>query len=282
MRQRIIKLLTTMAFVPALFIGTAPLALADGASTTGPNSGVTVNSSSSTTINNSNNVTVTNTSSQTATSGNATVSNNTTGGNATSGNASNSNTTSTSVSISNISSLPSGGGSSASTTGPNSPIVLDFHSSTHVTNNNYVSVTNDNYQRASTGNAKVSNNTTGGNATSGNASNSNCVSTSISISNGGAMASPAANACAKQSGGEGGGSNGGSAGNPNQGGAGGQVLGASFTVASIAGGRGAAFSTLPNTGLRDGINAWLVATILTLAASVLYWNKVIAPRLKNV
>jgi cobalamin biosynthesis Mg chelatase CobN len=169
MRQRIIKLLTTMAFVPALFIGTAPLALADGASTTGPNSGVTVNSSSSTTINNSNNVTVTNTSSQTATSGNATVSNNTTGGNATSGNASNSNTTST-----------SGGG------------------------------------------------------------------------------------------------------NPNQGGAGGQVLGASFTVASIAGGRGAAFSTLPNTGLRDGINAWLVATILTLAASVLYWNKVIAPRLKNV
>ncbi|MBX4197158.1 hypothetical protein KW801_01210 [Candidatus Saccharibacteria bacterium] len=142
-----------------------------------------------------------------------------------------------------------------------------------------MTVTNTNYQIASTGNAKVSNNTTGGNATSGNASNSNCTSTSISINNSGSTASTTPSACAP-SGGQGG--VGGTTGNQNQGGAGGQVLGASISLANIAGGRGAAFATLPNTGLHDGFNAWIVTAILTISASVLYWNKVIAPRLKNL
>jgi hypothetical protein len=276
MLQRFTKFIIALGFVPALFIATAPGALAD-VTTTGPNSSVTVTDSSSATVTNNNNLSVTNTSTQTSYSGSANVSNNTTGGSATSGDASNSNSTSTSLQITNLSSMPSSDGSQTlSTTGPNSPIYADFSTHTTITNNNNVEVENHSYQRASTGSANVSNNTTGGNATSGNASNSNCTSTSISINNGGG-GGQVNNACGQPGGGQGGNNGGGS-----NNGSGGQVLGASFTVASIAGGKGAAFATLPNTGLREGVNAWLLTSILTLAASILYWSKVIAPRLKNI
>lgn len=281
MFQRFTKLIVTLGFVPALFISAAPMALADDVSTTGPNSSVTVTSNNSSTVTNNNNLSVTNTSTQTASSGSANVSNNTTGGNATSGNASNSNSTTTSLQITNLSSMPSNDTWSASTTGPNSPIHEYITNNTTVTNNNNVRVTNRNNQTASTGEAEVTDNTTGGNATSGNASNNNCTSTSISINNGPTASSHMPSACGNnEGGGQGGGSGSGS--QTNSGGGQGQVLGASFTVASIAGGKGAAFATLPNTGVRDGINVWLLTSVLTIAASILYWSKVIAPRLKNI
>src|SRR6185312_14951164 len=123
-------------------------------------------------------------------------------------------------------------------------------------------------------------NTSGGNATSGDASASNSTCTSIQITNGGSGSVPSNNACnSGQGGGGGGGSNGGNGG---QSGGGGQVLGAS-TIASLSGGGlGAAFATLPNTGLREGVNNWLVISILTVAISIGYWSKAIATRLKNI
>jgi hypothetical protein len=280
MLRRITRSLAALGFTAAIFTASAPLALADGTSvsTEGPDSGVSVHSSNTTTVSNNNYVNVTNSNYQTATTGDATVSNNTTGGNATSGNASNSNTTMTSVSISNISSLPSGGGGSVSTEGPNSPVWISEHNTTTINNHNNVSVTNTNHQVATTGNAKVSNNTEGGNATSGNASNSNSTCTSISISNGG-HASGNNNACEanQPGGGEGGGQG------SNQGGQGGaEVLGATFTVASISGGRGAGAAQLPNTGLRDGLNPWIAVTILVLLGSVAYCRAAITPKLKSL
>jgi len=155
-----------------------------------------------------------------------------------------------------------------------------------VDNDNNVSVKNFNFQVAVSGDAKVKNNTSGGNASTGNASTSNSICTSIQITNGGSGGASNNNACSGgQNGGgqgSGGGNNGGTSGQ-NGGGAGaGQVLGAS-TIASLSGGGlGAGFATLPNTGLREGVNNWLVISILTIAASIGYWSKVIAPRLKNI
>ena len=270
MLMRILRSMAAAGFAAGVISAAAPLALADSTiSTQGPDSGVTVSSSNSTTVTNNNDVTVTNSNSQYASSGNATVSNNTTGGNATSGNATNNNSTSTSVAIMNSApAMPSGGGGSVSTEGPNSPVYLDMNSYTRVTNNNNVYITNENYQTAETGNASVKHNTTGGNATSGNATNNNNTSTSISINNGGS----------KEGGGQGGGSGGGSNNGGGQGGAG-QVLGAVFTAAaSLGGGMGAA--QLPNTGLHEGMSPWTAVTIFTLLASAAYWRLAISPKLR--
>jgi hypothetical protein len=90
------------------------------------------------------------------------------------------------------------------------------------------------------------------------------------------------NACGENGGG--GGGNGGGGGQNGGSSGGGQVLGANMTVASLSGGGGlgAAFATLPNTGLHEGVNNWLVISILTVAASIGYWSKVIAPRLNKI
>jgi len=139
---------------------------------------------------------------------------------------------------------------------------------TSVTNNNNICVTNSNYQTATTGNADVKHNTTGGNATSGNATNNNNTSTSVSINNGGG----------KGGGGQGEGQGGGSG--SSSGGAGGQVLGASFTVASLTGGGTGGAAQLPNTGLREAASPWVAVTIFTLLASAAYWRLAISPKLK--
>jgi len=151
-----------------------------------------------------------------------------------------------------------------------------------VDNDNNVSVKNFNFQVAVSGDAKVKNNTSGGNASSGNASTSNSTCTSIQITNGGSGGASNNNPCSGQNGGgEGGGNTGGTTGQNGGGLGAGQVLGAN-TIASLSGGGfGAGFATLPNTGLREGVNNWLVISILTIAASIGYWSKVIAPRLKE-
>ena len=292
MLRRINKLLTVAAFVPALFISAAPIALADSITTTGADSSNTINNNSytNTSVSNDNDVYVSNTSFQYSSSGDATVSGNTSGGSATTGDASASNSTTTSLSITNMTTMPaggSGGSNSISNTGFDSSNTINNNTSVHmsVDNDNNVSVKNFNFQVAVSGDAKVKNNTSGGNASTGNASTSNSTCTSIQITNGGSGGASNNNACSSQNGGgqgSGGGNNGGTSGQ-NGGGAGaGQVLGAS-TIASLSGGGlGAGFATLPNTGLREGVNNWLVISILTIAASIGYWSKVIAPRLKNI
>jgi hypothetical protein len=279
MVKRFIRLIAAFGIGATASLTAAPAVFADGITTDGPNSDVKVSSSNTTTVTSNNNVSVTNTTTQTAKSGDATVSNNTTGGNATSGNTSNSNSTAVDLSISNLGSTPArgGGSGSVSTEGPNSPVSIHEHNTTTVTNNNNAHVSNSTTQSASTGNAKVSNNTTGGNATSGNASNSNSTCVSVSINNGGGGTS-ANNSCVASQ--PGGGSGGGNQGQP-AGGAGGQVLGA-LTVATLAGGKGAgAFAQLPNTGLKDGVSAWLVVSIVTILASAAYWRVAITPKLKT-
>jgi hypothetical protein len=52
-----------------------------------------------------------------------------------------------------------------------------------VNNDNNLSVSNTNYQTASSGNATVSENTTGGSATSGNSSNTNSTTVDFNVTN---------------------------------------------------------------------------------------------------
>ena len=144
-----------------------------------------------------------------------------------------------------------------------------------ITNNNYVSIRNYTNQFASSGNANVSGNTTGGSATSGNASNSNETNTCVAINNS-TSGIGRANCPPSDDGGGSGGSDG-NGGPASNGGGGGQVLG--VTTASMVGGKGA-FSALPSTGMRDGINLWVLTSLLALIGGAIYWNKAIAPKLK--
>lgn len=77
------------------------------------------------------------------------------------------------------------GASSIDTTGPNSWNKVKNESSLNsdVRNDNHATVTNSNGQRADSGDANVSGNTTGGGATSGDASNSNEFSADLSVDN---------------------------------------------------------------------------------------------------
>jgi hypothetical protein len=162
---------------------------------TGPDSynKVIVKHSDTRKVRNNNHVGVENNNTQRAYTGDASVRHNTTGGDATSGDAANDNFVTTTIGVSNSGSSAaalggSGGGSgsgSIDTTGPDSynKVVISDTSYVKVTNNNDVNVQNNNYQKASSGDAKVSGNTTGGDATSGNATNSNDVATTITISN---------------------------------------------------------------------------------------------------
>ncbi len=164
---------------------------------TGPHSVNKIKSTNSTHVNlhNTNNLGVNNANSQTAYSGDAKAFDNTTAGGAMSGAAGNTNGTNVSANVNNSASasawsgvVGSGSGDNSATiatTGPHSVNKVEFKDTTHVnvTNNNNVSVSNSNSQSATSGDAKVFDNTTGGSATSGAASNSNSTSVNLSVSN---------------------------------------------------------------------------------------------------
>lgn len=162
-------------------------------SQTGPESdnNVTVNSHQHVSVKNNNDLSVTNNNPQDATTGNAKVKENTTGGDATSGDAMNSSSFSVSATITNsMPSLNDGGNGGSDTgsinnTGPESQNNVTFNdsSSVKVSNYNDLNVVNNNNQSAQSGNASVTENTTGGSATSGNASNTSDTSVTLNVSN---------------------------------------------------------------------------------------------------
>ena len=144
---------------------------------------------------NNNNVELSNSSSQNSNTGKAKVSDNTSGGNSLSGDALNANGAAVDLTLSN-NQLPCVlggvniqtdvvGGASIDHTGPHSYNLISTVNVSKVksTNNNNLSISNSTLQCASSGNATVTDNTTGGNATSGNATNSSSSSFNISVSN---------------------------------------------------------------------------------------------------
>jgi len=172
---------------------TAGFAAAD-VSNTGPDSNNQEKSTvkNTLTVQNNNNLKVKNNNHQWASTGDAKVSHNTTGGDATSGDASNSNSFSASATINNSGGLggswsPSSGPSlgDINTTGPDSNNTISSHvtNTATITNNNNIKVSNSSQQSASSGDARVSDNTTGGSATSGNASNTNDTTVTLSVTN---------------------------------------------------------------------------------------------------
>lgn len=143
-------------------------------------------------VRNNNNVVAANINPQEARSGSARVSHNTSGGDAESGDATNDSLFRARVSVNNSSSGALGGGNgggnnsaSVERTGPDSYNKVEFNnrSSVSVRNNNNVGVVNINTQKAKSGDARVSGNTTGGDAESGDASNISTNETTIEIRN---------------------------------------------------------------------------------------------------
>jgi len=144
-------------------------------------------------VDNDNDVSVDNDTDQDAYTGDAKVFDNTTGGDAASGSAMNDNMFRANLSIDNSGSsaaaLDFGGNGgnegTIETTGPDSwnEITFDNGSEVNVDNNNDVNVDNNTDQHASSGDAKVFNNTSGGDATSGDASNVNTTEVTVSIKN---------------------------------------------------------------------------------------------------
>ncbi len=188
--------LTSLGFVVgfAALTSAAPNSSID---TTGPDS---VNKIKNTSrhdlkIRNHNNLNVYNNNSQRAYSGDAESSHNTTGGGASTGDARNTNSLSASATVNNAAStsaLTSGSNNSnnnATTsienTGPDSvnKVINKVTSVVDVKNTNNLTVDNNNYQKASSGDALVHGNTTGGSASSGDAVNTNSTSTTFNVSN---------------------------------------------------------------------------------------------------
>lgn len=133
---------------------------------------------------------------QRAYTGDAETNDNTTGGDAESGNASNTNALNVTATVDNAASADAwsdvlggggGGGSSASIeeTGPDSTNKIKFEDTTkvYINNDNDIRVYNDNNQRASSGDAEVTHNTTGGDATTGNATNTNTTTVNLTVRN---------------------------------------------------------------------------------------------------
>jgi hypothetical protein len=192
------KILRLAALTVMAFSLTTGVAAANSGSigTTGPDSynKIEFNNRSTVKVRNSNDVGVGNVSLQFAKTGDAKVKHNTTGGDATSGDAVNDNLARTNVGIDNSGSsaaaLENGCGcgsdtGSISNTGPDSYNKIEFEDSSYVSvkNRNKVHVLNLNVQAASSGDAKVSGNTTGGDATSGDATNVNTTETTVNITN---------------------------------------------------------------------------------------------------
>jgi hypothetical protein len=133
---------------------------------------------------------------QRAYTGDARTSGNTTGGDAESGNASNSNALHVTATVDNSASADdwadvlggAGGGESSGSieqTGPRSVNKVTIEDTTEVSinNDNDIRVDNDNNQRATSGDARVSGNTTGGDATTGNATNTNTTTVNLTVRN---------------------------------------------------------------------------------------------------
>lgn len=134
---------------------------------------------------------------QRAYTGDARTTGNTTGGDARSGNASNANALNVTATVDNSASADDwadvvggagGGGESSGTieqTGPRSTnkITIEDTTDVRINNDNNIRVYNDNNQRASSGDARVSGNTTGGDATTGNATNANTTTVNLTVRN---------------------------------------------------------------------------------------------------
>lgn len=178
--KKLLRFAATVATGASLMTGIAA-ASTGTIGTTGPDSTnrIVFRNTTSHSVQNNNNVNVASMNPQFAMTGNATVRHNTTAGSAMSGDAANDSLTRATVTLNN-----SGAGAgmgmgaqsntaSVTNTGPDSKNVVKFEDSHVMTvqNNNNLNVMNMNSQVAGTGNAKVSDNTTGGNAVSGNASN---------------------------------------------------------------------------------------------------------------
>jgi hypothetical protein len=145
-------------------------------------------------VENNNNLTARNYNDQSAWSGDARVTHNTYGGDATTGDATNRNSFSASATVKNSGGNWGGlgnvgGGGNANTTieytGPDSYNKVDnsTKSTVKIENNNDLRVVNNNTQTASTGDARVSDNTRGGDATTGDATNTNSTRVEFNVTN---------------------------------------------------------------------------------------------------
>ncbi len=190
--------LASLGFVVS-FAALASAAPGSTIGTTGPDSynKVKNTSSQSLVVRNTNDIGVRNTNHQNSWSGEATVVHNTTGGNATSGNASNANALSVSATVNNaattapavaavaVNNVVNDATSAITQTGPDSTNKVEntTTSKVYIHNDNDLSVDNSNCQMAKSGDATVTDNTTGGSATSGNVSNTNTTTVSFNVSN---------------------------------------------------------------------------------------------------
>jgi hypothetical protein len=189
----------TAATVLGLGLGAGVVSAAPGDASienTGPDSYNTVrhHSDVDVDVHNDNDLDVHNRNYQRAESGDATVRHNTTGGSASTGDTSNDNWTRVNATVDNSGSTAAalsagnGGGSwsgSIDTTGPDSINKISFDSDMNVdiNNDNNIDVSNESYQKAESGDARVSGNTTGGNASTGDASNINTTEVTLKVSN---------------------------------------------------------------------------------------------------
>lgn len=198
--MRIKKTLGAAATSLGLVVGLAGFAGATSGdiTDTGPDSSNVVKSDTSqrVRVENNNHLGVQNSNTQRATTGDARSNENTSGGDASTGAASNDNSLSADVTVDNGASTGAlthlGGGaglgdSSATInqTGPDSVnrVTIKNTSDVKVQNNNDLHITNNNHQTATSGDARVTDNTEGGSATTGDASNSNSSSFTFNVSN---------------------------------------------------------------------------------------------------
>lgn len=194
MKRRLLRFVA--AAVTALSLTTGVAAANSGSiDTTGPDShnAVEFKNRHELRVKNNNNATVANSNPQTATTGDAKVRRNTTGGDAETGEAANDSLLSVSATLDNSSGTDcacngSHNGDDEGTidnTGPDSfnEIVFDNKSEVKIENNNNITVSNSNTQTATSGDARVTRNTTGGDATSGDASNISTTEVTLDITN---------------------------------------------------------------------------------------------------
>lgn len=197
--MRIKKTLGATVTSLGLVVGLAGFAGATSGdiSDTGPDSSNIVKSDTSqrVRVENNNHLGVQNSNTQRATTGDARANHNTSAGDATTGAASNDNSFDAAVTVDNSASsgaLMGVGGAgtgdnsaSINQTGPDSVNKVTFKSTSNVKveNNNDLHVTNTNRQTATSGDARVTDNTEGGSATTGDASNTTSSSITFDVSN---------------------------------------------------------------------------------------------------
>ena len=253
-----------LATVVMATFGISGFVSADTITNTGPNSTNRISNTAQADcrVNNVNNVNVNSTNDQKAKTGNAKATHNTTAGDATTGNANNQNDITVKGSIDNSQAatdcvcvaVPVVDEMTAeiSTTGPSSSNVIttDTTTKTDITNTNNVQISNTNHQVATTGDAIVSDNTTGGNATTGDANNHNSAGFLLNLTNPAtSVVAPAAIAqglCSPSTA-------------PSQGGSGGGSLSTPTTRSSnfaprVAGGRGGGFFFGSGNGNRANVH----------------------------